>query len=106
MGIATHLGLVLNKPTVGCAKSVLVGKYEEPSQNEKVYTPLVFKGNTVGVALRTRKNVRPIFVSPGHKIDLEKSIELVLACCDGYRIPRPTREADRFVAQIKRRSQD
>jgi deoxyribonuclease V len=101
MGIASHLGVVLNKPTIGCAKSVLVGKYSEPSQEVGAYSSLIYKENKVGVALRTRKNVRPIFVSPGHKIDLEKSIELVLACCDGYRIPKPTREADHFVAQIK-----
>jgi deoxyribonuclease V len=101
MGIASHLGLVLDKPSIGCAKSVLVGKYSEPPQEVGAYTSLIHKENKVGVALRTRKNVRPIFVSPGHKIDLGRSIELVLACCDGYRIPKPTREADHFVAQIK-----
>ena len=101
MGIATHMGIVLNKPTIGCAKSRLIGRYEEPGEDVGSYSPLIDGEETVGVVLRTRKRVRPIFVSPGTEISLETCIEVVLQCVDGYRIPNPTREADRYVAFLK-----
>lgn len=102
MGIATHMGIVLNKPTIGCAKSRLIGSYKEPGEDVGSYSPLIDGEETVGVVLRTRKRVRPIFVSPGTEISLETCIEVVLQCVDGYRIPKPTREADRYVALMKR----
>jgi len=102
LGIATHMGLVLDKPTVGCAKSRLVGSFEEPGNEVGNFSPLVFHGNTIGAVLRTRKNVNPIFVSQGHRIDLKTCVDMLLQCGDGYRIPKPTREADHFVAEIKR----
>jgi deoxyribonuclease V len=102
MGIATHMGIVLNKPTIGCAKSRLIGRYADPGENVGSYSPLIHGDETVGMVLRTRKRVRPIFVSPGTKISLETSIKVVLQCLDGYRIPKPTREADRYVALLKK----
>jgi deoxyribonuclease V len=103
MGIATHLGIVLNKPTIGCAKSRLIGRYGEPGENVGSCSPLIHDQETVGMVLRTRKRVCPIFVSPGTKISLETCIEVVLQCVDGYRVPKPTREADRYVALLKKK---
>ena len=102
LGIATHMGLVLDKPTIGCAKSRLTGTFEEPGPEVGDYSPLVFGEKTIGAVLRTRRNVKPIFVSQGHKIDLQTCIDVLLKCNDGYRIPKPTRDADHFVGQIKR----
>ena len=103
MGIATHMGILLNKPTIGCAKSRLVGTFEEPGADRGCYEPLVHGGETVGAVLRTRKQVRPIFVSPGTGISLKTSINIVMRCLDGYRIPKPTHEADHYVGSIKRK---
>jgi deoxyribonuclease V len=103
MGIATHMGIVLNKPTIGCAKSRLVGKFTEPGEGRGCYKPLVYEGETVGAVVRTRKGVKPIFVSPGTGISLSTSIKIVLQCLDGYRIPKPTREADHYVGSMKRK---
>lgn len=103
MGIATHMGILLNKPTVGCAKSRLVGECEEPLPEAGSYTPLVDGEEMVGVVLRTRDRVRPIFVSPGTRISLQTCVEIVLKCLDGYRIPKPTRQADQYVGCLKRK---
>jgi deoxyribonuclease V len=84
-GIASHVGLIIERPTLGCAKSVLVGKYEEPPEARGAWTPLVDKGETIGAAVRTKDRVQPIFVSPGHLIDLAGAIELTLHCNGGYR---------------------
>ena len=102
LGIASHLGLLLDKPTVGCAKSRLVGTYEEPAGARGQWSPLLHEGQTVGAALRTREGTTPIFVSPGHKIDLTGAIESTFACTDGYRVPKPTRLADELVGRLKR----
>jgi deoxyribonuclease V len=102
MGLACHMGLLLDRPTIGCAKSVLVGEYDMPPPEAGTWTPLVHEGETVGAAVRTRDRVKPVFVSTGHRISLETAIEVMLACRDGTRIPKPTREADRLVGQLKR----
>ena len=93
LGLASHLGLLLNTPTIGCAKSLLCGHHEEPGFDASSYTEVVDKGETIGVALRTRPGVKPIYVSIGHKVDLETAIHWVLECCRGYRLPEPTRLA-------------
>lgn len=103
LGIASHMGLILNKPAIGCAKSRLIGEYEEPGTDAGEWSPLSYDKKVIGAVLRTRKNVKPIFVSPGHLIDLRTSIKIVLSCADGFRIPIPTREADHFVAQLKKK---
>jgi deoxyribonuclease V len=102
VGIASHVGLIINRPTLGCAKSVLVGKYEEPESERGNWTELIDKGEVVGAALRTKTKVQPIFVSPGHLIDLEGAIRLTLECDGGYRQPEPTRRAHHLVNALRR----
>ena len=101
-GIACHLGVLLDCPTIGCAKSILVGMAEEPGQKPGAWTPLVDGGEVVGAVLRTREAVKPVYISQGHRISLGRAIELVRAVSDGFRIPKPTREADHFVEAVKR----
>ena len=92
-GLASHLGLILDKPTIGCAKSRLWGRYEEPGLEQGAYTHLVDKGSVIGAAVRTRTNVRVVYVSVGHRISLDSARKLTLACCQGYRLPETTRHA-------------
>ena len=93
MGLASHLGLFLNTPTIGCAKSLLCGTQQTPGVEPGSYTEVVDNGETIGVALRTKLGVKPVYVSIGHKIDLENAIHWVLQCCRGYRLPEPSRLA-------------
>ena len=100
LGIASHFGLVLDLPTIGCAKSVLTGIYEEPNLEAGSISYLHDKNDStdiIGAAVRTKRGVKPIFVSPGHKITLQDSIELLLSCVRGYRLPEPTRCAHNTV---------
>jgi deoxyribonuclease V len=92
-GLASHLGLILDKPTIGCAKSRLCGRYEEPEQEQGAYTDLTDKGEVIGAVVRTRTNVRAVYVSIGHRISLDSARTLTLACCQGYRLPETTRYA-------------
>lgn len=101
-GLACHLGVLLDRPTIGCAKSILVGTAKEPSPKAGAWTPLADAGETIGATLRTRDGVKPVYISQGHRISLARAIELARAVSDGYRIPKPTREADHFVQAIKR----
>ena len=103
MGLATHMGLLVDCPTIGCAKSLLVGEFEEPDVRAGASSPISHKGEVVGAALRTRTNVKPVFVSPGNRISLERAVEITLSCTDGLRIPKPTREAHRAVGEWKAR---
>lgn len=102
-GLASHLGLLMNKPAVGCAKSILVGEHGEIGVSRGDLSPLVYKGKRVGTAVRTRSGVKPVYVSPGHLVDQSGACRLVLGCARRYRIPEPTREADRVAGQEKRR---
>lgn len=99
LGIATHLGLILGIPTIGCAKSVLTGSYEMPGNTPGDTSPLIdIKTNeTMGVAVRTKANVAPMFISPGHLITLEGSIRVVMQCVRRHRLPEPTRLAHTTV---------
>jgi deoxyribonuclease V len=101
-GIACHLGVLFGKPTIGCAKSLLVGEYEEPAARAGSASPLNFRGQRVGMVLRTRDGVKPIFVTQGHRVSLPTAVRLVRACADGFRIPKPTREADHYVGELRR----
>ncbi len=92
-GLASHLGLFLDTPTIGCAKSRLCGRHEEPGDEAGSYAELVDGGETIGVALRTKPGTKPVYVSIGHKVDLEAAIYWVLECCRGYRLPEPCRLA-------------
>jgi deoxyribonuclease V len=105
MGLASHLGLFLDVPSVGCAKSRLVGSYEEPGLEKGSATDLVHRGEVVGRVVRTRDRVSPVFVSVGNRIDLESAVELVLACCKGYRLPEPTRRAHNAANRLRRGEQ-
>ena len=103
LGLASHLGLFLERPTIGCAKSRLVGEYEEPERVFGAHTPLVDRGEVVGAAVRTRPRHKPLFVSPGHKISVETAVALALACCrDGAFLPEPTRLAHEIVTRERR----
>ncbi|QCR23604.1 deoxyribonuclease V [Pontibacter sp. SGAir0037] len=102
LGIATHLGLHLGKPTMGVAKKVLVGKYNEPAATKGSLSPLVYKNEVIANVLRTKDNVKPVFVSPGHLIDLETATEIAMACAIKHKLPEPTRLADHYAAVFKR----
>jgi deoxyribonuclease V len=103
-GLASHLGIMLNIPTIGCAKSVLVGTYSEPSQSKGSTNPLMFEGRQVGAVVRTRRGVKPVFVSVGHKFSLKKAIEIILHCSPNYRIPEPLRLAHHKVNELRKLS--
>lgn len=102
MGLASHLGLFLDVPTVGCAKRRLVGDFEEPGMEKGCATDLVHREEVVGRVLRTRERVSPVFVSVGNRIDLSSSVELVLACCERYRLPESTRQAHNAANRLRR----
>jgi len=93
LGLASHLGLWLDIPTVGCAKSRLCGEHEEPGLTKGDRSPLLVKGEVVGAVLRSRAGVKPLYVSPGHLVDVVGSADFALACCKRYRMPEPTRLA-------------
>ena len=93
LGLASHVGLFLDVPTIGCAKSILCGRHEPVGEEAGSYAELLDKGEVIGAALRTRSNVKPIYVSVGHKIDLGLALHWVMECCRGYRLPEPTRLA-------------
>jgi deoxyribonuclease V len=101
-GITCHLGVALDCPAIGCAKSRLIGAHAEPGREAGSWTPLFDHEEVIGAVVRTRTGVNPIYVSPGHRVSRKRAVELVLAVSDGYRIPRPTREADHFVEAVKR----
>lgn len=98
LGIASHIGILLDRPTIGCAKSRLCGKHAEP-QMERGSHALLFDGDeTIGAVVRTRTNIKPVFVSPGHRIDISGSIKYILGCCRRYRLPETTRLAHRLAS--------
>ena len=104
-GLATHMGLLLGLPTIGCAKSVLYGHYEEPVNLRGAYTFLKDeRGELIGVALRTKRNVKPIFVSQGYRIDLDQALDVTLTCCRRQKIPEPLRLAHLETVQALRSS--
>ncbi|HEY6874112.1 MAG TPA: deoxyribonuclease V [Geobacteraceae bacterium] len=102
LGIASFLGVLLAIPTIGCAKSRLVGEYREPPHGKGSWSELYLAGEIVGAVLRTRDRTNPLFVSPGHLITLAESLELVLRCCTRYRLPEPIRHADSLAKRMKR----
>jgi deoxyribonuclease V len=105
LGLASHLGVLLRRQTIGCAKSLLVGEYKQPGRKRGSYSPLSYRGKRVGSVLRTRDGVKPVFVSPGHLTDQQGGRRLVLACAARYRLPEPIRHADRLAGEEKRRLQ-
>lgn len=98
MGIASHVGVIFDKPSIGCAKSRLCGTHHEPAPEAGSYAHLYDGDEIIGTVLRTRDNVSPVYVSVGHRIDLETAVEYVMGCCKGYRLPETTRYAHRAAS--------
>ncbi len=100
-GLASHLGLFFDRPTIGCAKSRLTGSYEEPALEKGSYSPLQDGDETIGAVVRTRTNIKPVFVSVGNKCMLKDAIKITLDCTTKYRLPEPTRVAHQLVSRLK-----
>jgi len=101
-GLACHVGLLIDRPSAGCAKSRLVGEHREPAVSRGSTAPLTHRGERIGTVLRTRQSVRCVYVSVGHRAGLGPAVRLVLRCCTRYRLPEPTRLADQLVGRAKR----
>lgn len=101
-GIACHLGVLLDVPTIGVGKSRLVGRHAEPGPTKGDWTPLLDGEETIGAVLRTRAGIRPVYVSIGHRVCLETAVRLTLACTTRYRLPETTRQAHRLASQAQR----
>ncbi|MBP7145831.1 MAG: deoxyribonuclease V [Methanoculleus sp.] len=97
LGIASHIGVLLDRPTVGVAKSLLVGSVEEPGVTRGSTAPIIRDGETIGMAVRTKERTKPVYVSVGNRIDLFQAVDLVLATARRYRLPEPTRQAHLFA---------
>jgi len=100
-GLAAHLGVFLDMPTIGCAKSRLIGEFEEPAIEKGTFSLLRDKGEVIGAVVRTRSGVKPVFVSVGHKCLLDDAVRMVLLCASKYRVPEPTRLAHHLVSRVK-----
>lgn len=100
-GLATHISVLLEKPGIGVAKSRLTGTFTDPPPEAGSSSPLVDHNEQIGLVLRSKTNTRPLFISVGHRVDLDSAVRVVLACCTRYRIPEPTRQADIEVARLK-----
>lgn len=101
-GIACHIGVLTDKPSIGCAKSKMIGNYEEPGYEAGSWSPLTAKGNElIGGVLRTKDGINPVFVSPGHKISVESAIYLTMRMVRSYRLPEPTRLAHNLVSKTR-----
>lgn len=102
LGLACHAGLLMDRPTIGCAKSLLCGTYDEPPVQANKFTPLMHKGDKVGVVLRTRDNIKPVFVSIGYRVTLNDAVKIVSSCVTRYRLPEPTRLAHILVTHHRK----
>ena len=105
-GAASHLGVLIDRPTIGCAKSRLVGHHAPPGPEPGARVPLIDRGETIGMVVRTRAGAAPLFISVGHRVSLATAVEVVLACCppgSRGRLPDPTRLADRRTKEEARR---
>ncbi len=103
VGFASHFGLWIDRPTVGCAKSLLIGQHRDLGDEVGDQASLLHQGEVIGMAVRTRRRARPVFVSIGHRIDLAGAVRLVLETGKGYRLPEPTRQAHRLVNELRQR---
>jgi len=103
LGLASHLGVFLDTPTIGCAKSRLIGEYGDLPTQKGACVPLLDKNERIGSVVRTRTNVKPLFISPGHKITHHQAVEIVLNCCIRYRLPEPTRLAHQKVTSLRQK---
>ncbi len=103
MGLASHMGLWLDLPSIGCAKTPLLKEFTDPEPSRGSLEWIFQDGKKVGAVLRTKEKVKPLFVSPGHRIDLMTSIHLVLETCRGFRIPEPLRKAHHMTLLLRRK---
>ncbi|GAB4228115.1 MAG: deoxyribonuclease V [Chlamydiales bacterium] len=103
LGLACHLGILLDIPTIGCAKNRLIGEYSEPDNFQWAQSPLLEQNEQVGVVLRTKDNVKPLFISPGHKTDCATSVEVIKASIRKYRNPEPIRYAHHLVNSYRKK---
>lgn len=103
-GIACHFGVITDTPTIGCAKSILVGKHAVLANKKGATAELMDNKEKIGTALRSRDNVKPVFVSPGHKISFEDCYKIIMHCTSKYRIPEPTRKAHIMVNKLRKAS--
>ncbi len=101
IGLAAHMGVLLDHPSIGCAKSRLTGTHDEPGEAVGAWVPLLDQGEIVGAVVRSRSKVKPLFVSVGHRVDLPTAIDLVLECTRGYRLPETTRYADKVAGGVE-----
>jgi deoxyribonuclease V len=101
-GLAAHMGLILDLPSVGCAKTRLIGSFEEPGARRGQCSPLMHDGRQIGAVLRTKDRVKPVFVSQGHRVSLERAVDAVLNCARRYRLPEPVRRAHILVNKLRR----
>jgi len=106
LGLAAHMGLWIGMPSIGCAKTRLVGEHEPPARKRGEWTPLLDAGETIGAVLTTREGVKPIFVSRGHLCDLESAIAVVMAATGRFRLPEPTRRAHSLCNEVRKASKD
>ncbi|HPC04083.1 MAG TPA: deoxyribonuclease V [Syntrophales bacterium] len=102
LGLASHMGVLLGIPSIGCGKTRLVGEHGEPGEGKGSAVPLLYEGNPVGAVVRTRRGVKPVFVSPGHDMGFERAVEIVLACCRSFRLPEPVRRAHDAVNRARK----
>ncbi|MCF0050330.1 deoxyribonuclease V [Dyadobacter sp. LJ53] len=101
LGIATHFGVLTDTVTLGCAKKKLAGNYADPGETKGEYTLVTDKGDTIGFALRSKINVKPVFISPGHRMSLRDSMDIAMKCLGKHRLPEPTRRAHEFVNKFR-----
>lgn len=104
MGLAAHLGLIVDRPSIGCGKTRLIGEYQAPGPNKGDRSSLVDREEIVGTVLRTRKRVKPIFISQGHRMTLEAAIKIILSCQVRHRLPEPIRMAHRLANEARRKN--
>ncbi|HPC36698.1 MAG TPA: endonuclease V [Candidatus Marinimicrobia bacterium] len=102
IGLAAHLGVIFDIPTIGCAKSRLFGNYAEPANESGAVSALTNEGDIIGYVLRTKKNTRPLFISPGHRTDPQSSLAIIQRFCGKYRIPEPLRTVDLISKELRR----
>lgn len=100
-GLACHVGLLIDRPSIGCAKSVLLGYFDMPEPQRGATSPMMHDGERIGMAVRTRDRVKPIYVSVGHRLSLGAAVRITLRASVGFRLPEPTRLADKLVAEEK-----
>jgi deoxyribonuclease V len=103
LGLASHVGVLLDVPAIGCAKSLLVGRHDAPGPEAGAWSELIHRGDVVGAALRTRAGTKPVYVSAGHRMDLATAIRVVMSCVRKTKLPEPTRLADRVVSAARKR---